>query len=73
MNLVVATSHGQWPVVLGDTAPENPDRSNREQRKERFKQGAVYFSIRSLTQMSADHILEDLADGKQQASSGQID
>lgn len=72
-NLVVATSHGEGPVILGDAAPEDPEHTDREQRKERFKQGAINSPICALANMGTDHVLEDLADGEQQTSGGQID
>lgn len=69
---VVTTTYRQRPVVFGDTAPEGPDPGNSEEGEESFEQSSIDLAACGLAQVGADHIIEDLTNCKQQASTGEI-
>lgn len=61
------------PVILGDTAPENPNHDNGEKREQCFEQSTVDFAVGCLAEMGADDKVEDLSNGEQKTSSAEID
>lgn len=61
-----ALGHGHRPVVFGDTGPEDIGHDHRQECKECFEQSAVDFSVCRLAEMRTDHVVEDLANCKQQ-------
>lgn len=61
-----ALGHGHRPVVFGDTGPEDIDHDHRQERKKGLEQSAVDFSACRLAEMCTDHVVEDLANCKQQ-------
>ena len=63
--------HG--PVVLGDAGPEYPDHDDGEQGEESGEETAVDGAVRAVADVHADHVLEDLADGEEEAGSGEVD
>ena len=57
-------SHRHGPVVFCNTAPEDVNHDDRQERKEGFEQGAVDLAVCRLADMRTDHVVEDLADCK---------
>ena len=70
---VAASGCRHWPVVLGDAGPEYPDHDNGEQGEEGGEETAVDGAVRAVADVHADHVLEDLADGEEEAGSGEVD
>lgn len=63
--------HG--PVVLGDAGPEYPDHDDGEQSEEGGEEAAVDGAVRAVADVHADYVLEDLADGEEEAGGGEVD
>jgi len=52
------------PIIFGDAVPEDPDHDDSQQCENRLEQTAVDFARRTITDVHADDILEDLAYGE---------
>ena len=61
-----------WPVVLGDAGPEYPDHDDGEQGEEGREETAVDGAVRAVADVHADHVLKNLADGKEKTGSGKV-
>lgn len=67
-----ATRHRDWPVVFRDAGPECPYRDDRQEREQCLEQATVDLAICSSADMYADHVLEDLANGKEKDCSEEV-
>ena len=52
------------PIILCNTAPENPDGDDTQQREKCLEEGAVDLAICRVADMNRDDIVEDLANGE---------
>lgn len=64
--------HRHWPVIFCDTAPEDPNHDDRQERKQCLEQSAIDFSVCRLAKMGADNVVEYLADCKQETRDDQV-
>ena len=64
--------HRHWPVIFCNTAPEDPNHDDGQERKQCLEQSAIDLSICRLAKMGADHVVEDLTDCKQETRDGQV-
>lgn len=65
--LIVVCSAGKRrhrPVILRDTAPEDPNHDHGQQSEEGLEQSAVDLPICRLAEVGADHIVKDLPNGE---------
>lgn len=64
---------GHGPIIFGDAAPEEPDADDRQEIEKRLKHGSVDFAADRIADVRADDKVEDLADGKQEGGSREVD
>lgn len=72
--LIVAGTCNGWhrPVVFSDAGPEDPDHYYREQGEEGLEETPVDLAVGAFTDVHADYVLEDLANGEEDGSSKEV-
>ena len=61
---ISASGDRHRPIIFRDAGPEDPYHDYGSECEEGFEEGAVYLAGRGVADMSADYVLEDLANGK---------
>lgn len=70
--VITTTTHREGPVIFRDAAPKGPDPRHGEKSEEGLEQSTVDLATRGTAQVGADHIVEDLANCKEQCGTSEI-
>jgi hypothetical protein len=70
-SVVSTRRHG--PIILRDTAPEEPHADDGQETEERLEQCPVDFTVERIADMRADNKVEDLSKGEKDCCSGEVD